>query len=31
MALKLPYDRFVEHGIIQRIDPDYREQLGIAD
>jgi benzylsuccinate CoA-transferase BbsF subunit len=30
-ALKLPYERFVEAGIIQRIDPDYREQLGIAE
>jgi crotonobetainyl-CoA:carnitine CoA-transferase CaiB-like acyl-CoA transferase len=29
MALKLPYDRYVEHGILQRIDPDYRVQLGL--
>jgi hypothetical protein len=31
MALKLPYDRYVEHGILQAVEPDYREQLGIAD
>ncbi len=31
MALKLPYDRYLEHGILQAIEPDYREQLGIAD
>jgi crotonobetainyl-CoA:carnitine CoA-transferase CaiB-like acyl-CoA transferase len=31
MALKLPYDRYVEHGIIQRIDADYKRQLGIED
>jgi crotonobetainyl-CoA:carnitine CoA-transferase CaiB-like acyl-CoA transferase len=31
MALKLPYERYVENGILQQIDPDYREQLGIAD
>jgi benzylsuccinate CoA-transferase BbsF subunit len=30
MALKLPYEKFVEAGIIQSIEPDYREQLGIA-
>ena len=30
-ALKLPYDRFVENGTLLRIEPDYREQLGIAD
>jgi|CXWL01.1.fsa_nt_gi crotonobetainyl-CoA:carnitine CoA-transferase CaiB-like acyl-CoA transferase len=30
-GLKLPYDRYVEHGILQAIDPNYREQLGIAD
>jgi benzylsuccinate CoA-transferase BbsF subunit len=29
MALKLPYDRYVEYGILQRIDPDYKQQLGI--
>ena len=31
MALKLPYERYIEHGILQAIDPDYRERLGIAD
>jgi hypothetical protein len=31
MALKLPYEKFVEAGIIQAIEPDYREQLGIAN
>jgi hypothetical protein len=31
MALKLPYDRYLENGILQTIDPDYREQLGLAD
>lgn len=31
MALKLPYDRYIEHGILQAIEPDYREQLGISD
>ena len=30
-ALQLPYDRYVEHGILQAIEPDYREQLGIAE
>ena len=30
-ALKLPYDRYIEHGILHAIDDDYREQLGIAD
>lgn len=30
MALKLPYDRYVETGILQRVDEDYRQQLGIA-
>ena len=30
-GLKLPYDRYVEHGILLGIDADYREQLGIAD
>jgi benzylsuccinate CoA-transferase BbsF subunit len=29
MALKLPYDRYIEHGILQRIDADYKQQLGI--
>ena len=28
-ALKLPYERYVEHGILQRIDADYKQQLGI--
>ncbi|MEX2245375.1 MAG: CoA transferase [Dehalococcoidia bacterium] len=31
MALKLPYDRYIEAGILQAIEPDYREQLGIAE
>ncbi len=31
MALKLPFDRYVEAGILQRVDQDYREQLGIAE
>jgi crotonobetainyl-CoA:carnitine CoA-transferase CaiB-like acyl-CoA transferase len=31
MALKLPYDRYIENGILQVIDADYRDQLGIAD
>lgn len=31
MGLKLPYDRYLEHGILQAIEADYREQLGIAD
>jgi hypothetical protein len=30
-ALKLPYDKYVEQGILHAIDEDYREQLGIAD
>ena len=30
-ALKLPYDRYVEQGILLAVEPDYREQLGIAD
>jgi hypothetical protein len=30
-ALKLPYDRYIEHGILQAIEVDYREQLGIAE
>lgn len=30
-ALRLPYDRYVEAGILQRIDADYKEQLGIAE
>ncbi len=28
-GLKLPYDRYVAHGILLGIDADYREQLGI--
>jgi crotonobetainyl-CoA:carnitine CoA-transferase CaiB-like acyl-CoA transferase len=28
-ALKLPYDKYVEHGIIRTIDPDYQQQLGL--
>jgi crotonobetainyl-CoA:carnitine CoA-transferase CaiB-like acyl-CoA transferase len=31
MALKLPYEKYVEAGILQAIEPDYREQLGLAD
>lgn len=31
MALRLPYDRYVEAGILHRIDADYKQQLGIAD
>ena len=31
MALKLPYDRYLEHHILQAVDADYREQLGIAE
>ena len=31
MALKLPYDRYIEHRILQALEPDYREQLGIAE
>ncbi len=30
-ALKLPYDRYLERGILQAVEGDYREQLGIAD
>ncbi len=30
-ALKLPYDRYIETHILQALEPDYREQLGIAD
>ena len=30
MALKLPYQFYVPSGILQRVDEDYREQLGIA-
>ncbi len=28
-ALKYPYDRFLEMGIVRALDPDYREQLGL--
>jgi benzylsuccinate CoA-transferase BbsF subunit len=28
-ALKLPYDRYLEAGILRAIEPDYREQLGL--
>jgi benzylsuccinate CoA-transferase BbsF subunit len=28
-ALKLPYDRYLEAGILQAIEPDYKEQLGL--
>jgi benzylsuccinate CoA-transferase BbsF subunit len=31
MALKLPYEKYVEQGILQALEPDYREQLGIAE
>jgi crotonobetainyl-CoA:carnitine CoA-transferase CaiB-like acyl-CoA transferase len=31
MALKLPYEQFVEIGVLQAVEPDYREQLGIVD
>jgi crotonobetainyl-CoA:carnitine CoA-transferase CaiB-like acyl-CoA transferase len=31
MALKLPYDRYIEHHILQAIEPDYREQLGLVE
>ena len=30
MALKLPYQFYVPAGILQRIDEDYRQQLGIG-
>jgi crotonobetainyl-CoA:carnitine CoA-transferase CaiB-like acyl-CoA transferase len=30
-ALKLPYDKYIEHGILQAIEPDYREQPGLVD
>jgi crotonobetainyl-CoA:carnitine CoA-transferase CaiB-like acyl-CoA transferase len=29
-ALKLPYDKYVEVGILARVEEDYREQLGLA-
>jgi benzylsuccinate CoA-transferase BbsF subunit len=28
-ALKLPYERYIEHGILQELDPDYKQRLGI--
>ena len=28
-ALKLPYDRYLEAGILQALEPDYRQQLGL--
>ena len=28
-ALKMPYDRYVEAGILRAVEPDYREQLGL--
>lgn len=28
-ALKLPYEAYVEAGVILRIEPDYRQQLGL--
>ncbi len=31
MALKLPYDRYLEHDILLAVEADYSEQLGIAD
>ncbi len=31
MALRLPYDRYIEHHILQALEPDYREQLGLAE
>jgi crotonobetainyl-CoA:carnitine CoA-transferase CaiB-like acyl-CoA transferase len=30
-ALQLPYDRYIESRILQALEPDYREQLGIAE
>ncbi len=29
-ALKLPYDRYLEAGILRAVEADYREQLGLA-
>ena len=31
MALKLPYEKYVEAGILQAIEQDYREQLGLGN
>ncbi|MDZ4278887.1 MAG: hypothetical protein U1B78_07090, partial [Dehalococcoidia bacterium] len=28
-ALQLPYDRFLEAGILRAIEPDYKKQLGL--
>ena len=28
-ALKLPYDRYLEAGVLRAIEPDYRQQLGL--
>ena len=28
-ALKLPYDRYLEAGILRALEPDYRQQLGL--
>lgn len=28
-ALKLPYDRFLEAGILRALEPDYKKQLGL--
>ena len=28
-ALKMPYDRYLEAGILRALEPDYREQLGL--
>jgi hypothetical protein len=28
-ALKLPYEQYVEVGILARVEEDYREQLGL--
>lgn len=28
-ALKLPYDRYLEAGVLRALEPDYREQLGL--
>jgi len=30
-ALKLPYDQYLELGILRSLEPDYREQLGLGD
>ena len=30
-ALQLPYDRYIESRILQALESDYREQLGIAE